>query len=107
MKHDSLENMFKGWFVGNFSPTAYVTDACEVAVKKYLASEKEESHFHKKATEITLILSGKVRMMNADWSAGDILVLDPGDVTSFEAIEDSVTVVVKVPGATNDKYLAK
>jgi hypothetical protein len=32
--------MFKGWFVGDFTPTAFKTDACEVAVKTYKAGEK-------------------------------------------------------------------
>lgn len=41
MKHDRLEKMVKGWFVGAFSPTAHSTEACEVAVKQYCAGEKK------------------------------------------------------------------
>ena len=33
--------------------------------------------------------------------------MEPGDVTSFEALEDSVNVVVKMPGQNNDKYLVE
>jgi quercetin dioxygenase-like cupin family protein len=62
-------------------------------------------HHHKLATEITLVLSGKVRMLNRDWVANDIIVIAPGTSTSFEVLEDAVTVVVKVPGAKKDKYL--
>lgn len=102
-----LEDMFKGWFVGNFTPTAFSTEACEVAVKTYKAGEREEAHFHKIATEITLVLSGRVRMVGKEWGPGDIIVLSPGEVTDFEALSDAVNVVVKTPGATNDKYLAE
>ncbi|MCA3174212.1 MAG: hypothetical protein ING36_01540 [Burkholderiales bacterium] len=105
MKNARLNDMFKGWFVGNFSPTAFATDGCEVAVKNYSAGEFEGKHYHKIATEITLVLSGRVKMAGGIWCGGDIIVLEPGEITSFEAIEDSVTVVVKVPGATNDKYI--
>jgi hypothetical protein len=105
MRHDRLENMVKGWFVGQFNPSAHSTVACEVAVKKYKAGDKETTHHHKIATEITLILSGEVRMLDRIWRDGDIITLNPGEHTDFEAITNTITVVVKTPSAPNDKYL--
>ncbi|ASL48451.1 hypothetical protein bAD24_III13700 [Burkholderia sp. AD24] len=105
MNSAKLDDMVKGWFVGGFSPTAFSTENCEVAVKRYKAGEKESAHYHKVATEITLILSGKVRMAGKEWGEGDIVVLEPGDVTDFEALTDAVNVVVKTPGALNDKFV--
>jgi quercetin dioxygenase-like cupin family protein len=102
-----LSGMTKGWFVGAFTPTAFSTTACEVAVKRYSAGEKEGAHFHKEATEITLILSGRVRMFDKEWGEGDIIVVEPNDATEFEALTDAVNVVVKTPGALNDKYLVE
>ena len=78
MNHANLKDMVKGWFVGGFSPTALQTDACEVAVKSYREGDKEAAHYHKIATEVTLVLSGRVRMLNKEWKAGDIIVLEPG-----------------------------
>lgn len=37
-------------------------------------------------------------------TAGDILTLLPDTSSTFEALTDCVTVVVKHPGALNDKY---
>lgn len=105
MKTAHLDNMFKGWFVGNFTPTVLSTEACEVAVKRYRAGELESAHFHKIATEVTLVLSGQIRMAGKEWGPGDIVVLSPGEVTDFEALTDAVNVVVKIPCAPNDKYL--
>lgn len=105
MKTARLDEMTKGWFVGAFAPTAHASDACEVAVKHYRAGDSEAAHYHKVATEITLVLSGRVRMVDREFGPGDIVVLEPGDVTAFEAIDDAVNVVVKVPGALNDKYV--
>tara|TARA_B110000967_G_C18886343_1_gene564221 strand:+ start:752 stop:1072 length:321 start_codon:yes stop_codon:yes gene_type:complete len=105
MKQDRLDRMFKGWFVGAFHPTALSTDACEVAVKYYRTGDHEEAHYHKVATEITLILSGKVRMLGKVWGDGDIITISPGEATAFEALTDAITVVVKLPGALNDKFL--
>jgi quercetin dioxygenase-like cupin family protein len=100
-----LSEMVKGWFVGGFKPTAFSTQACEVGVKAYKAGDSEVAHYHKVATEITLVLSGTVTMLEKTWSEGDIIVLEPGDITAFEALTDATTVVVKVPGALNDKYV--
>ncbi len=106
MKHLRLENMVRGWFVGSFTPTAHDTEACEVAVKQYKAGEHEDTHFHKIGTEITVILSGRVRMMGKEFGPNDIITLDPGEATSFDALTDVTLVVAKVPGARNDKYMA-
>ncbi|WP_158895017.1 MULTISPECIES: hypothetical protein [unclassified Pseudomonas] len=107
MKNYELSDMIKGWFVGGFDPSAYKTQDCEVAVKKYNKGDFESEHFHKVATEITLIVSGTVRMMGKEWNEGQIIVLEPGEVTSFEAISDAVNVVVKLPGALNDKFIVE
>lgn len=105
MKTAKLGDMVKGWFVGGFLPAALNTDSCEVGIKNYKSGEKEAAHYHKIATEITVLLSGSVIMRDQVWNAGDIIVLEPGDVTAFQALTDAVTVVVKVPGALNDKYV--
>lgn len=107
MKKYELNDMVKGWFVGSFSPAAFSTNACEVAVKRYQAGEYEARHHHKVATEITLILEGRVCMNEIEYLAGDIVVIDPLTSTDFRVLEAAITVVVKVPGASNDKYLGE
>jgi hypothetical protein len=57
------------------------------------------------AVELTAIVSGEVRMCGQIWRAGDLVVLEPGDATDFEAITDAVNVVVKLPSVKGDKYL--
>jgi len=105
MEIEKVENFVRGWFVGGFEPTLYKTTDVEVAVQYFKAGDKEASHCHKIATEITVIISGKALMNGNYVEAGNIVKILPGEYTSFEAIEDTVTTVVKVPGALNDKYL--
>jgi anti-sigma factor ChrR (cupin superfamily) len=105
MRTARLENMVKGWFVGNFDPTLIRTNDVEVAVKYYRQGEHEARHHHKIATEITVIVSGKVRMNGVEYSAGDIIMIEPNQSTDFLVLEDAVTTVVKYPGANNDKYM--
>ncbi len=107
MKTAKLDDMIKGWFVGNFNPTLLKTNAVEIAVKKYKKGDKEDKHYHKIATEITVIVSGKVKMNDKIYSKGDIIVMEPFEATDFEALEDSVNTVVKFPGANDDKYLGE
>lgn len=105
MQVKRLEDMVKGWFVGNFDPTLCRTNDVEVAVKEYRAGDAEGKHYHKIATEITVIVSGTVRMNGVEYSKGDIIVMEPNEATDFEALTDAVNVVVKMPGANHDKYL--
>lgn len=106
MKHARLETMVKGWFIGDFDPAVLRSKDCEVAVKHYKAGDREDTHHHRVATEITVIISGEVMMLGKRWSAGDIVVIEPNEATDFVALTDTVNVVVKLPSVTGDKYPA-
>lgn len=108
MKKSNIADMVKGWFVGNFEPTLIRTNDVEVAVKSYNKGDYEQRHYHKIATEITVITHGRVRMNGVEYGEGDIIVIEPFESTDFEALEDGTqNVVVKHPGAINDKYLTE
>ena len=92
--------------MGDFFPTAFATESVEVGVKRYQAGEMDQEHFHKIGTEITVVLSGIIAMNEERYGAGEIIVMDPFEKNQFRSITDSVLVVVKVPGAKNDKYLS-
>lgn len=104
MKINHLSKMTKGWFVGNFVPCSYRTHEFEVAVKHYRSGDCEEWHYHKIATEITVVVSGEVEMNSTRFRAGDIIILEPMEGTNFEAITDTITVVVKTRSVKDDKY---
>ena len=105
MRVDHLSHMVKGWFVGAFEPSLIHTNDVEVAVKEYVKGDFEEKHHHKIATEITVVVSGKILMNEVEYSKGDMIVIEPNESTDFSALEDTVCTVVKFPGASNDKYL--
>jgi len=100
-----LENFVKGWFIGNFDPSLDKAEGFEVAVKDYKKGDSEEKHYHKISTEYTVIAQGKALFNDQEFSKGDIAVIEKGESTSFEALEDTITVVVKVPSSKNDKFL--
>lgn len=105
MKRVDLKDFVKGWFIGNFDPSLIKTNDVEVAVKRYKAGDYESAHYHKIATEITVIVFGTVLMNGIKYYSDDIIVIEPNDKTDFECLTDVITVVVKYPGANDDKYI--
>jgi quercetin dioxygenase-like cupin family protein len=101
-----LDDMVRGWFVGDFEPTAERSSEVEVAVKRYTAGDAEERHVHKVATELTAVVSGSVRMDGHVLHAGDIVRIPPGQPSDFLALTDAVVVAVKLPAVPGDKYPA-
>lgn len=107
MKIAKLKDMKGGWFIGNFDPSLFKTNSCEVAVKRYKKGDKEARHYHKIATEYTIVVKGRIKMFDNIYEEGDIVIVEPEEATDFEAIEDAINVVVKMPGANNDKYVVE
>lgn len=102
----NLNDFIKGWFIGNFNPSIYSTNDVEVGIKRYKAGDSESAHFHKIATEFTVVVSGTIEMNGQVYSENDIIKIQPNTIADFKALTDVVTVVVKIPGANNDKYEA-
>jgi hypothetical protein len=99
-----LDDMVRGWFVGDFEPTVYRSPDVEVAVKHYVAGDREERHVHRVATELTVVVAGQVRMDGVELGPGDIAELRPGVPSDFLALTDASVVAVKLPAVAGDKY---
>lgn len=106
MKIHHLGEMTAGWFVGDFEPTSLRTASCEVAAKAYRMGDCESRHVHRVATEVTLVASGRVLMNGQILEESCIAVLEPGESADFQALADTLTVVVKMPSVIGDKYPA-
>ena len=100
-----LDSFTKGWFVGAFEPTIIAAKEVEVGIRHYRAGDCEAPHRHMVAVELTAVISGSVRMSGQIIRPGEIVRIAPGESTGFEALEDSITVVVKMPSVIGDKYL--
>lgn len=105
MKKHNLNDFIKGWIVGNFEPALEFSNDFEVAVKYYNAGETEPKHHHKLAVEYTVIIYGRVLMNGTEYIKGDIIEIAKNEATDFKVIENTATVVIKLPSIKNDKYL--
>lgn len=105
MKKLNLNDFIGGWLVGTFQPAIFNTDDVEFAIKEYKAGASEPKHHHKLAKEWTVIIKGKVSMNGEIYKTGDIVEIAEYESVKFDAIEDTITAVVKTPSIKGDKYL--
>jgi hypothetical protein len=104
VKISHLDDMVGGWFMGDFSPAVLRTSAVEIACKHYKAGDVDQCHIHKIATELTLLVSGRVTLNGVEIHPGQIVTTSPGEPAEFRVLQDAITVVVKTPGVVGDKY---
>ena len=105
MKVMKLEDMFKGWFIGDFEPTAYKSKDFEVCYKFHHAGEIWDNHYHKVATEINYLIRGKMNLSGIELNQGDIFTIYPDEVAIPEFLTDCELIVVKTPSIKEDKYI--
>lgn len=101
----NIDNFIKGWVVGNFNPCLISNKDIEVGLKYYKAGDKDEKHYHKIATEYTIVSYGVIKMMGNIYTKGDIVKINPFDMNEFECIEDACVLVIKTPSVVGDKYI--
>ena len=104
MNKINLNKMIGGWFIGNFEPSIHKTTDFEVGIKNYKKGECVEKHYHKIALEYTIIIEGEAIMNGIQYNAGEVIKVEPFEVSDFKAITDVKSVVVKIPSVINDKY---
>lgn len=103
----NFKDMIGGWFVGDFIPSAYRTKDFEVCYKHHPKGEKWDTHYHKKATEINLLVKGRIKINDIIIEEGSIFVIEPFYTSAPEFLDDCELVVVKTVSDKNDKYLVE
>ena len=94
----------RGWFIGDFDSAVYRTKDFEVTYQKNPRSQTA-SHIHKLVHEITLVIIGSQICNGEIFKAGDICVLEPGDISQIEYLEETEVVTIKIPSIPSDKHL--
>ena len=100
-----LSDFKLGWVVGNFSPSLMKSEHIEVGIKYFKMGDVEPSHKQLIATELTVVVSGTVRLAEKEYNQGEIVRIDPGVFADFEALTDAALVCIKYPSLPNDKVL--
>jgi len=104
MRIQKFNDMLGGWFVGDFTPSAFRTKDFEVCYKTHTKGEIWPTHYHKISTEINLLIDGKMIIQDVELNSGDIFILEPWELANPVFLEDCKLVIIKTPSSTNDKY---
>ena len=105
MLKEKLSNMTRGWFIGDFEPSLLKTKDFEVGILTHKKGEEWPKHYHKIATEYTVLISGSMTICGELIEAGTIFILEPNEIADPVFHEDCTVVVVKTPSVIGDKYV--
>ena len=97
--------MFRGWYIGDFEPTAYKTSTFEVGILEHKKGEYWAPHYHNISDEINFLLEGEMTLNGQHLSAPVIFVIERNEVAEPTFITDCKLVVVKTPSAPGDKII--
>lgn len=100
-----LEDFKLGWVVGDFDPALIHSKDVEIAIKHFKKGDVEPSHKQIIATEITIVVSGEIRLGDGKYGVDQIVIIPPGIYADFEAITDCSLVCIKYPSLPSDKVL--
>ena len=76
-------------------------------IKFIKKNEKWDVHYHKKATEINLIIKGKMKIQKKILKKNQIFILKPKEIADPIFYQDTHIICVKVPSVIGDKYIVK
>lgn len=99
-------SMIGGWFVGDFDSSVYKTKLFEVCYKIHEKGEVWPTHYHK-GVEINYLMHGRMTINNVELNAGDIFIIDPGEIAAPEFLDKCEIIVVKAPSNPEDKYIVE
>jgi len=102
-----FENMKGGYYIGDFEPSAFKTKDFEVAFVKHEEGDTWVKHYHNLLTEINLVISGRVKINDEIFVAGDIFVVEPKEIVDPLFLENTELIVTKTPSIIDDKIIVE
>ncbi len=99
------QDVEKGWFVGPWNSDVLVPIG-------YANAAVDEKHYHQEMHEVYLVARGqslaRVAGREIELRAGDILVVEPGEVHTFiSSTGDYLHFVIHAPFVAGDKHLVE
>jgi len=104
MKIYNLKDYTKGWFIGDFEPSVLKTKNFEVGFLSHHKGEKWPVHYHKLATEINYLISGRMVIQGKELIAGTVFMIEPNEIADPQFLEDCKVICIKIPSIPGDKY---
>lgn len=100
----NINEYFKGWFVGDFTPSIHRNTSFEVAHHKHKKGETTYPHYHKVTTELNYIIKGELKVSGKILREGDMWIYEAGEISDVEFLSDIELIVIRWPSIPSDKY---
>jgi len=101
-----IEDMFRGWFIGNFEPSVSKQETFEVGYLLHKKGEIWDTHYHNNIKEINLLISGKMILNdNIVINKNEIFIIDSKTIVSPIFLEDCYIICIKIPSFKGDKLI--
>ena len=94
MKHYRMEEMFNGWFAGQFMPSVMQWSGGEIALKKYSAGVVQTSYCHPEADKVYIIFKGCIQLGKEEIGPSHIVLVKAGENPSFTCLEDTLALLL-------------
>jgi len=107
MKEFDPEDLFRGWFIGDFENSVLRTKEFEVGYLQHAQGEVWPAHYHEISDEINYLVEGEMTLQSKRLKAPSIFVIEKGEIADPEFHTDCKLIVVKVPSVPGDKILIK
>ena len=104
MRIANLSDMWRGWLIGDFTPSVLRTKNFEVGLLEHKKGEQWPKHYHKEAEEINLLIEGSMTICGRKIEPMEIFILEKNEIADPEFHEDCKVLCVKVPSIIGDKY---
>jgi mannose-6-phosphate isomerase-like protein (cupin superfamily) len=105
MKTFDPASMVRGYFIGDFEPTAYRTKDFEVSLMVHKQGEVWDAHYHTDSDEINYLMEGRMTINGELLEAPVIFVIEREEIADPEFLTDCKLIVVKTPSAPGDKRI--
>ena len=100
-----MNNMFRGWYIGDFEPSAYKTKDFEAGYLLHKKGEQWDVHYHKYMTEVNFLVKGKMILNDIELNEGDIFIIDKYEIACPIFLKDCYIFVLKIPSVPGDKVI--
>lgn len=99
-----LTDYKRGWVVGDFKPSVWRTDKCEVGLRWNEKGYKVDRHYHTLGTEYVVFAGGKHRINDQVFGDGDMTIIRPYMSSEYECLEPGYCLTVRDISISGDKY---
>jgi dTDP-glucose pyrophosphorylase len=105
IKMYKLEDMFRGWFVGDFEPSVFKHAGVEIGYLLHKKGEKWQTHYHNNLVEVNLLIQGRMILNDIEINKNEIFVIDKKVIACPIFLEDCYIMCIKIPSMVGDKIV--